>query len=250
MTNIKSTITEYQGQQVTLANLDHWLKESIDKFNKLTERVSFLEQENLRKDTIIEELKKSTATSTTLNSQQSNIESSAFWSKLPKAAISKQCNLITKENNEKSSKENNVMIFGLKINENSEDLQEVDKILKAIDISINIKKVNRFKSNNTEKAAPIQVILNSKEEKINVLKAAKKLKEKNGLNGIFINPDYTKNEMDLIKSLNAEKKQLNEQLSEEENGKRHGMHKFGKDDAESKFFWGIRDFELKRIKCN
>ena len=66
---------------------------------------------------------------------------------------------------------------------------------------------------------------------------------------MYINPDYTKLELDLIKKLNQERKTKNDELKHGEQGRKYGLYAFGNDKEESKFFWGIRDFELKRIKC-
>ena len=88
----------------------------------------------------------------------------------------------------------------------------MNKILQAIDLNIPNKKVNRFKASNSNKSPPVQVVLNSKEDKIKVLKAAKKLKENPEFKGIYINPDYTKTELDLTKSLNEEPQNRNSAL--------------------------------------
>ena len=90
---------------------------------------------------------------------------------------------------------------------------------------------------------------NSEEDKLKILKSSKKLKNNGNFPNVYINPDLTKHEMDLTKKLNQEKKDLNHKLPHEEDGKKYGLHKFGKDNNESKFFWGIRDFQLTRIKC-
>ena len=142
------------------------------------------------------------------------------------------------------------MIFGLNQGSNAEeDLKEVNKILQAIDLNIPNKKANCFKASYSSKSSPVQVVLNSKEDKIKVLKAAKKLKENPEFKGIYINADFTKTELDLTKSLNEERKNRNSALPHGEGGKKYGFNLFGNDTDPSKFFWGIRDFELIKIKC-
>jgi hypothetical protein len=125
-------------------------------------------------------------------------------------------------------------------------LEEIDA---GVDLDeITVKRFNSSKNPTNSKPPPIQVALKSKEDKLKVLKAAKKLKTSSSHKGIFINPDYTKLEMEATKKLNAERNKLNENLPNEENGKKYGLHKFGNDESQSKFFWGIRDFQLTRIK--
>ena len=59
------------------------------------------------------------------------------------------------------------------------------------------KKVNRFIASSSNISPPFQVVLNSKEDKIKVLNAAKKLKEKPEFIAIYFNADYLKSEIDL-----------------------------------------------------
>lgn len=51
------------------------------------------------------------------------------------------------------------------------------------------------------------------------------------------------------KKLRNDRKNKNDSLSnQDENGLKYGLHKFGNDIVESKFYWGIRNGELKKIK--
>ena len=96
MTNIKSTIPAYLGNQVTLATLDSWLKDAFQAINDLKNQVIELKNENKVKDKIIKDLE--TRLESIEPSQQQNVASSDLWARLSKSVFKQQCNLITKEN--------------------------------------------------------------------------------------------------------------------------------------------------------
>ena len=214
------------------------INELADKLITVTKRLECLEK---RAATVLTDKAAEAAT------ENSNAIQTA-WTDVVKKRL---CNLITKENTETVSKEGNIMIFGLRETEDTnKDLEEVKSLLNKIGakFSSNNIKINRFKKTNNNSTPPIQVILKSKEEKLSVLKASKNLRDHQGYKGVYINPDYTKLELDLVKKLNQERKSKNEELENGETGKKFGLHRFGNDSTESKFYWGIRDFELKMIK--
>ena len=108
MANIVSSKPSHNGQQVTLKSLDSWLKEALDSITALTDRIRFLETENQDKDDIIRDLRNKVEN---VPPSQTNpaTQQYEFWSKLDKTSFKQQCNLITKENSEKISKEKNVI---------------------------------------------------------------------------------------------------------------------------------------------
>ena len=117
-------------------------------------------------------------------------------------------------------------------------------------INVNSVKINRFKSKNNDKKTPVQVVFSMEEDKMKVLKAAKSLKSNSKYTGVYINPDLTKLEIAATKKLNQERKERNDKLPHEESGKKYGLFKFGTDANETKYFWGIRDFQLTKIKIS
>jgi len=254
MTNIISVIPAYTGQQVTLKNLDQWLNGLITQVSLLSGRISELESQNSNKDLTIANLNNELTAlknSNKTSSISSPIQAAEFWAN--KTASKVLCKQITKEIQETTTKKNNVIIFGLAANEDqNEEKIIVKNVLKELDTDVDLEtiKINRFKSKNQNEKAPVQIVFENEEDKFKVLKASKKLKDKGNYPNIYINPDLTKHEMEITKKLNQERKDLNNNLSHEDGGKKYGMHKFGKDTSESKFFWGIRDFQLTRIKCS
>ncbi len=107
------------------------------------------------------------------------------------------------------------MIFGLKTSDdNNENKVEIKKLLTKIGAKFNENeiKINRFKKTNETSIPPVQVVLKSKEEKLNALKASKNLKDQQEYRGVYINPDYTKLELDLVKKLNQERRTKNDEL--------------------------------------
>lgn len=254
MTNIISSIAAYSTEQVTLKNLDKWLGEYIKKFNLLSERVNDLEKENVKKDQIIANLNKEIESAKNDNRNESGIikspqQSANFWSKATALSTKQLCTQIEKESKEKAAKKNNIIIFGIKTNE--QDLNQVKTLLNEVERSIDVQNItiNRFKSTKNEEAPPCQVVLESEADKIKILKASKNLRNNNNYNGVFINPELTKLKMEATKKLKQERKAINDKLPHGETGKKYGMFKFGNDANESKFFWSIRDFNLTRIKC-
>ena len=262
MTNDYSVIPAHSTERITSKLLDAWLHELIIEVKTLTERVGTLEKSNSTKDETIQKL--FIEIQTLKSSQNNNFDenfpnlqqqSATLWANKTAASTKQLCTQIEKENKEKSSKKKNVIIFGLAAKQNvDEDLVEIKKIVNEVDSSINTEniKINRFKSKNNDNStatSPVQVILNNETDKVKVLKASKKLRENTIYQGIYINPDLTKMEVEATKKLNEDKKKLNENLPNGTSGKKYGMHTFGRDTNESKFFWGIRDFQLVRIKC-
>ena len=251
----KSVNAAHSTEIVNLKSLDEWLNDLIGTVTILTDRVAVLEKENSNKDKIIanlnheiDGLKKISSISTSTQIPQ---QAAAFWS-AKNASITKQlCNQINKENKETTSKKNNVIIFGLEEKSNAgEDLVEIKNVINFVESSIDpdTVKVNRFKSKNNDRKSPVQVVFDSEEDKMKVLKSSKNLRVNNLYTGVYINPDLTKLELEATKKLNQERKALNDKLPFEEGGKKYGKFKFGTDQSETKFFWGIRDFKLTKIK--
>jgi len=251
------------NEKSTTKNLDIWLKELSEKVTVLAAKIVILESANTEKDSKIsnleqknqelEEKLKNTLKGNANLSSGLNESSAQIWKNFTKntTANKQLCNLVSRENAEIQVKEKNVMIFGLvdECDDNNKVKEILEEIEAGVDLDeITVKRFNSSKNPTNSKPPPIQVALKSKEDKLKVLKAAKKLKTSSSHKGIFINPDYTKLEMEATKKLNVERNKLNENLPNEENGKKYGLHKFGNDESQSKFFWGIRDFQLTRIK--
>ena len=94
---------------------------------------------------------------------------------------------------------------------------------------------------------PILVEFKELEKKVKVLKVARNLKgTKYGK--VFINQDLTEAEMARDKELRKRRAEENEKLTGGEGRLKWGLHKFGNDAELSKFYWGVRDGELRRIK--
>ena len=109
-------------------------------------------------------------------------------------------------------------------------------------------KLTRFKDDKNKKPGPILVELSNVETKNLILRSARKLKNDEELKGIYINADLTESEAALEKSLRTERDKRNKELPEKgADGLNFGMHKFKGDESEKKFYWGIRNRELKKI---
>jgi hypothetical protein len=157
--------------------------------------------------------------------------------------------MVKQEQNESIKKENRVIVFGLPNSKDTEkkDIDDfnqklVDKLLN--DLKVDKKKVAQFfrlKSKPTgddkskeDNSTPLVIQMKNKDEKLNVLKIAKNLRTIDGYDKVYINNDLTSNERNLMKQLIKERDELNEK----ENTK----------DDKCNHFYGIRNFEIKKIQ--
>ena len=145
-------------------------------------------------------------------------------------------NSITKETKERERRENNVVIFGVKASTNTdskrekeENKVEIDKILKKLQVNVNVNNVIKLKSNNGN-IAPFVVILNDKKERNSILKKAKDLRDSKEYEKVFINPDQTKAERYNSKLLREECREKNSENKDEE------------------YYYGIRDDKVVKLR--
>jgi hypothetical protein len=235
----------------TVGTLVKELNETKAKTTALEERCRKLEEENIANTNEIRTLKE--------KASNSNTTAADFWSKLPKAAANVISNLASKESIEVTKKERNLIMFGVKestltdTNErNVADQTAVKTILAEIGIEsdeIEEIKIKRFKSKESGKPGQILMECDSKETKMSILKAAKNLKNNTAYKSIYINNDLTHAQLELEKKLRKERNEKNSSLPETgPNNLKYGLHVFGDSGVESKFYWGIRNGELKKIK--
>ena len=111
-------------------------------------------------------------------------------------------------------------------------------------------KVIRLKNRSTDtKPGRILLECKNKEQKTDILKAAKNLKSQEKIKHIFINNELTSAQVEQEKKLTLDRNERNSKLSEiGRNNFKYGVYKFGQDLNDSKFFWGIRNGDLGRIK--
>jgi hypothetical protein len=100
-------------------------------------------------------------------------------------------------------------------------------------------KLSRFSED-----GPIVVLLDCTETKFKILKAARKLMETE-YKVVYINQDRTKMEVEREKALKVEQREKNAKLSRGEGHAKHELEKRG--EVECKWYWGIRNWELKKI---
>jgi hypothetical protein len=157
-----------------------------------------------------------------------------------------EINLLNAVNNEtkiQEKKEKNVIVFGLKeskknraIDKNNDDLEQVKKIIKTLNLNENIiKKVNRFpKKDGSTNPGLLQIEFGCKETALDVLKASKMLKscENNDFINVFINPDLTLSQRVLMKKKIEERNEMNQKISIED---------------KNKYYYGIRNFSVVKI---
>jgi hypothetical protein len=127
----------------------------------------------------------------------------------------------------------------------------VNKIIEDIGVEANIIadcKIARLKSKDNNKHGRILIECKSRQDKIEILKNARNLKDKEEYKQVFINNDLTNAQLDNEKRLRTERNKKNDELEQMgPNGLKYGLYTFT-DGNESKFYWGIRNGKLKRIK--
>ena len=184
---------------------------------------------------------------------------SEFWSKFPKETSLGIASIIAKEKIDCSKKEKNLIIFGLPeptstvpSESSSNDSTLVASMLKELKVEIDTKSIKIFRftkrTAGSANSNPLIIQFESIESKLKVLRAAKSLKDSELFRKVFINQDLTPTEQALQSQLRKDRNARNSQLTETDpNGRKYGLHKFGGLN-ESKFYWGIRSGELRRIK--
>ena len=126
---------------------------------------------------------------------------------------------------ERQRNENNICLFGLAqplkvipAEPATEGRKKVEEIFCKINVLPSIVKFRRFKPSNEIVTGLVLLELASKEERNEVLRAAKRLKEEINLERVFINPDLTLAERELSKELHQKRNELNEKLKKDNKG--------------------------------
>jgi hypothetical protein len=101
--------------------------------------------------------------------------------------------------------------------------------------------VNSASANNLRPPS-LLVVLTDKESKIKAVNNATNLRAKAAFNGIYVNPDKTKNDRISEYQLRTECRRLNNEFDEEDQYSR----KFGRHSGKP-FYWGIRSERITRI---
>jgi hypothetical protein len=158
-------------------------------------------------------------------------------------------------NKEKSLKENNIIVSGIQVSQKAnkdekieDDKEKVGQVLDILSVSSSdMKSFYRLRRKNDQgnlvEVNQIKVVLKSPEARDRAFKNSKSLKDSE-FNHVFINQDLTYGERTILKSLIAKRNKLNSNFLNEKNEKVD----YGIDDKNGKkYYWGIRDNELKKI---
>ncbi len=153
--------------------------------------------------------------------------------------VEKIINIINDNDFQKKKKENNVMIFGLKVTNDDIVTDKVNDLLHKIGVkNVMIKKVNKIiKKDMPNDVAPIIVELVNQSDRFVILKAAKTLAKINidDETHINISLDLTEIERKRHKKLIMERNIRNEQIKTNNNP------------GETKFYYGIRNNQLVKL---
>ena len=223
-----------------------------DKFNEEVRlgRIKSLELTELRKavtqlEQQVGDLEKKVKVLEGKGVGQGQTDSADLWSKLKVSPAVRLdiTNIIVKECSNTQKKEKNVIMHGV---EKGDEKRKLTEIIEILQVDAGEFKSTRFKDSG-EKTGLLLVEFEDVETKMNVLKASRKLKGSK-YDKVFINKDLTEAEMVREKDLRKRRIAENLKLEHGDGHFKYGMHKFGSDNVESKYYWGVRDGELRKIK--
>jgi hypothetical protein len=244
-------INNYQGE-LTLDVVKKWIGPLFSKICKLENTV-------IENKATIDKLTKrlEDASSTVLPKVNSLPISFASVTKKKTAAdremVAAIVETISRNEKEKSSIGNNLVISGIKPTDNDEnDLNQARSVIEKLSIDTRKEKIRfhhiKKKVNNKwEKTSMIKVHLDSVETRDKALESIKKnendIKTYLSKCRYFVNKDLTSNERITLNKLLVNRNELNQKLEHEEGGKRYGIDK----KTGQRYFWVIRDNDLKKF---
>jgi hypothetical protein len=220
------------------------LKNYIGNFNKYVEDVLKVEIENIKMK-IEDKVKNDVIANNNIN--MNDIKAKLFSEicvmhekkVIEEPVVEKIINLINDNDLQKKKKENNVMIFGLKMTNDDMVTDKVNDLLQKIGVTkVEIKKVNKIiKKDLSNDVAPIIVELVNQSDRFVILKAAKALAKINEDDDTHINIslDLTEIERKRQKKLVMDRNILNDKLKSNNNP------------GEIKFYYGIRNNHLVKL---
>ena len=146
-------------------------------------------------------------------------------------------NAVAMENDEIKKRERNLVVFCLPESDKADEEKESDdknkivELLKIMNVeSSKIRRIVRFKRGATDKPGVVLVELKNKDDRLNIIKAAKKLKDSENYKNVYFNFDLTSAQKSLSKQLIAERNRMNGELASEN------------------FYYGIRSNKLVKIQ--
>ena len=225
----------------------------MKRVEALEKKLEELLTQNKEKDDVIKDLEGR------MKNNEQQTTTADFWSQLPKQATMAITQVVTKEKTMIKKKENNIIITGMTAQTPNEQSNEAEEAVNKLFISLVGKddeieqknfKVTRFKSKIVTKPGPILVEFKDINDKKKILQLTKQLKDNEDYKNVYINKDLTESELAVEKRLRVDRRKKNAELTEtNEIGFKYGWHKFGNDIEESRFYWGVRNGDLKKIKC-
>ena len=235
---------------------------NTELINQLLERVEFLENENkdLRKEVL--DLKKGFEKQSKSKSFNSNTQSNEHFLNLKSKEGAVILNQVNMEQNERTKRENNLVISGLEIEDcQDENLRKLEaekkivKVLEKVDSSITdasiLVKTSIIKKRNESSKQLILITFKDKSVRDNILKNSKRLSETEYKNTVFVNADLTRAEREIERDLRKKQKEENSKLTKQFTNSKFKFGEFkNKEGNTVYFYWGRRNGQLKRIFCD
>ena len=188
------------------------LQSMVLKDNNKEMRIAKLEAE-------VEELKANVEALRKSNSQLSTYASKVKESSVaPTTDTHKIINAVVTDLNNRKVRENNIVVFGVPVSDNSKDNSAKDtvkEVLSTVGVdSVKIGEMYRLKSKSSTKPPPIVVQLPTREDRNEALKRSKNLRCESRFDGVYINPDLTWAERVEAKELRQKRNDMNKELEE------------------------------------
>ena len=205
--------------------IDDWLLKLYNEIKSLNARVTALESEN---KSLIEKLNAPTQPKTMSQLFKNNKSNDELHVSIVKK--------IETHLQQKSKIENNIVITGLPDNKNdTEDSEKVNNILSILEIDPNkIVRKRRIRrrapvpgSSNVKKLPELEMIVvefNDQTTQQKAIANSAKLKNKENMKKVYINPDLTASQLRILRDLRKKRNELNEKLPYETTGTNEGRH--------------------------
>ena len=247
-----------KSKDTVAEKIDDWLLKLHNEIKSLNERVTALETENKNLKDQLHAPSQPKTMSQLFNNNKSNDE-------LHVSIVKK----IETHLQQKSKIENNIVITSLPDNKNdTEDTESINEIMGILDIDTSkVLRKRRIRrkppvtdgtNTNTKNLPELEMMIVELVDQTSQQKAvskSSKLKSNDKMKKVYINPDLTPSQLNILRDLRKQRNALNENLPNEcdrkPNETNEGRHRYDVSKKGSKkdfrFHYGIRNLQVVRI---
>ena len=208
---LKTIIEQVDNLKVANKNLKNELAEYKQLVTNQTQKIHELELKGLSSSTVNPHPVPRRLFNSLFNDTDANIKAKPTLDDQEKDLL----NAVAIEQKEITSKEKNLLVFGLEKSSDGDDTVLINELFNSIGAETkSVKRVVRFRNAKDNKPPAVLVELKDKNDKFAILKNAKKLKSSKKFNGVFINLDLTEAQRSLFNKLKLRRDDLNNRLKD------------------------------------